>query len=124
MKKWIFVFIALFGSIYSFFFKTETPASTEIIEAKKTDSAVYEKKIVTYKNINIHTPIVKELDNIELIGIDRKEMPVVYYKYDNSIKSAKLNQTFEEKYVIESIQDNMVIIKNLETQHSQPFSIK
>ncbi|MGM0606965.1 MAG: hypothetical protein ACQESP_00970 [Candidatus Muiribacteriota bacterium] len=129
MKKRIFVFIAVLGSIYSLFFTqneekiiTSQPR-TEIIENEKNSEKV-DKNIVSYKGINIHAPVVKDFDNFEIIGIDRKEMPVVYYKFENTIKTARVNDKIGEVFKVEDINNNKVKISNILNDSYEYFEIK
>lgn len=126
MKKWIFVFIAMAGSIYSFYSSSfdceKLSCSPEL--AQKPKEKNIQKKIITYKNIKIHTPVVKDTDKLEIIGIDKKSMPVVYYKYDNSIKTASINETIENKFKILEVNNNSVLIEHKKNNIKETFDIK
>lgn len=120
MKKWIFVFIATIGSLYSMFARTidykTLYCAPEYARNFSDREHNIEKRIISYKNIEIHTPVVKDFDKLEIIGIDRAELPVVYYKYDNNVKTASIDDMIDEEHKIIEIENNSIVIKNLNTR--------
>ncbi|MCK9474589.1 MAG: hypothetical protein M0R46_01595 [Candidatus Muirbacterium halophilum] len=126
MKKWILVFIATAGSLYSLFSTTvdcqKLYCAPEYARNTVKTQTNIDKKIISYKNIQIHAPIIKDFDKIEIIGIDRAELPIVYYKYNNDIKTAKLNDIIDKNYQIINVEDNSVIIKDIVTSKDKKYN--
>ncbi|MFW5782672.1 MAG: hypothetical protein ACOCWO_05220 [Candidatus Muiribacteriaceae bacterium] len=121
MKKGILVFIAFLGTAYSFY---STSFEKKVLKPVVQQNTKITKKIIHYKDISIHTPVIKDFDNLEIIGIDRKSMPVVYYRYENSVKKASLDDTIESSLRIEKIGDKSVILRDLSTSQTMEYSIK
>jgi|GEM_PF-5057349 len=129
MRKWLLVFVALAGSLYGYLlqgydFKSDLKVPTYASRSITQDNSNINTKVVHYKDIEIKTPTYKDLDDIEILGIDRASIPIVYYKYENKIRTAKLDECVGNRFKLESAGKGQVVLQDKVTNEKLLFSVK
>ena len=129
MKRWILVFVALAGSLYGYLLqgydiKSELEIPTYASRNIAQDNSNINTKVIHYKDIEIKTPSYKDLDDIEILGIDRASIPTVYYKYEDKVRTAQLDEHVGSKYKLESAVDGQVVLQNKATNEKLLFTVK